>query len=457
MINWNKFFTFPEHSKDNSQQLVTEGNHGFSVGHSLPSLFQVIGSEVLIAAHNSTCHEVETSPQRLRALLADSTSSIPGTRLSDRRVNTCIGSQFPSVLKPAYILDCSQKMSRGDITDSFDGFEEFQVVFLVLLDFLDELPGNFLELLVEEPEHLHFMFDDQGIVGGGGTDGISGKFQELFSTERWFSSSCFELSEDGLHSAWGGLENRMGSGKFFKYREQEIGEDVAVSHQFREDHHQMLFELGLGSGNLLSEAFPHPGQGSQVIQLVRDEVRNRFQVFEQKPGDGEGINAVSFGIAQSDALRELFDEGWVDECHRVLVGNQEGQEVKVVTPSRLHTNQGVGIRANKLAEGSESFQVHIQLTFTEHLQRSINDYIVEPVPGNINAYEILPGVFVHGQTSQKLFLVFRPKSCLPLDSGLLAKSTNRDFRDGEQTPLEALRLRIAMVLCPCLSLYHNYS
>jgi hypothetical protein len=54
-------------------------------------------------------------------------------------------------------------------------------------------------------------------------------------------------------------------------------------------------------------------------------------------------------------------------------------------------------------------------------------------------------------------LVFRPKSYLPLDSGLVAKSTNRDFRDGEQTPLEALRLRIAVVLCPCLSLYHNYS
>jgi hypothetical protein len=54
-------------------------------------------------------------------------------------------------------------------------------------------------------------------------------------------------------------------------------------------------------------------------------------------------------------------------------------------------------------------------------------------------------------------LFWSPKSCLPLDSGLLAKSTNRDFRDGEQTPFEALRLRRAMVLCPCLNLYHNYS
>jgi len=457
MINWNKFFTFLEHGKDDSQQLVTESNHGFPMRHSFAFLFQVIGSEVLVAAHHPTCHEIETSPQRLRTPLADSTSNIQGTRLLYGRVNICISSKFSSVFKPAYVLDCSQKMGRGDITDSFDRFEKLQVIFLVLLDFLDELAGDFLELLVEELEQLHFMLDDQGIVGSGGADGISGKFQELFSTEGRFSPSCFELLEDSFYSAWGSFENRMGSGKFFKQGEEKVGEDVVAAYQFREDHHQMLFELGLSSGNLLREALPHPGQGSQVIQFIGDKAVDLFQVFKQKPGNGESMKVISFGLAEGDALGELFDERWVDECHWVLVGNQEGQEVNMVTASRRKTNQGVGIRVNELTESGETFRVHMQLTFTEYLQRSIDDYIVKLILGNVNTHEILPEVFVHGKPHHSYFLFWSPKSYLPLDSGLLAKSTNRDFRDGEQTPFEALRLRIAMVLCPCLSLYHNYS
>jgi hypothetical protein len=58
---------------------------------------------------------------------------------------------------------------------------------------------------------------------------------------------------------------------------------------------------------------------------------------------------------------------------------------------------------------------------------------------------------------------------LPFDSGFEAKSTNRDFWDGGQTPFEALKLRKYVVLCPLLFLnlviyfsnikykYHNNS
>jgi len=56
-----------------------------------------------------------------------------------------------------------------------------------------------------------------------------------------------------------------------------------------------------------------------------------------------------------------------------------------------------------------------------------------------------------------LFNLIIPKSNLPVNSGFEAKSTNRDLGDWGQTPMEALKLRKNVVLCPQNVLKSNIS
>ena len=63
-------------------------------------------------------------------------------------------------------------------------------------------------------------------------------------------------------------------------------------------------------------------------------------------------------------------------------------------------------------------------------------------------------IIFHVKPRSIIFL--SPKSYLLFDSGVTAKSTNRDFWDGGQTPDEAQRLRKNVVLCPLpFLLYSN--
>ena len=127
----------------------------------------------------------------------------------------------------------------------------------------------------------------------------------------------------------------------------------------------------------------------------------------------------------------------------------------------------VGVRFESFVEIIKSLCIHIKLTFTDNVHRAVNNRIIKLILRNINPDKVCKRFVFHVKPHLLYFL--SPKSYLPFDSGFEAKSTNRDFWDGGQTPFEALKLRKYVVLCPLLFLnlviyfsnikykYHNNS
>ena len=125
MIRHNKPLSFFEQRKNNSQKLITESNHCFSVLHSLTSFFHVVSSKMIVMYHDSSGHQVKITPERSGSLFTDSTMPVQASSgLSNRRVSTRKSNETAFCFESIDASDFSNKVGSCNITNTFNGTDK---------------------------------------------------------------------------------------------------------------------------------------------------------------------------------------------------------------------------------------------------------------------------------------------------------------------------------------------
>ncbi len=118
----------------------------------------------------------------------------------------------------------------------------------------------------------------------------------------------------------------------------------------------------------------------------------------------------------------------------------------MIDTGRLKSDNRIVKMFNKSEKRVKALSIHREIAFINQGKRRINNGEIKLIFGNINTDKKVRRKVLH-ITPHKSYLGC-PESGLLIDSGFQAKSTDRDLRDGGQTPFEALRLRKNGVLCP---------
>ena len=159
MLRHNKFFLIFKQSKKNSQEIVAKSYHSFSVLHSLGSFFQVIGSEIFIASHDSVCHQIKISAQRTGSFFTDSAMLMQAVpRLLYRRISSNISNQFAFTFKSINSPDLSKKVRCCSITDTF--VENIHIILAGFTNSINKAIRQLIHFLHQKQQHFHVMLDN---------------------------------------------------------------------------------------------------------------------------------------------------------------------------------------------------------------------------------------------------------------------------------------------------------
>ena len=97
----------------NPYKLVHKSNNGFSMLHTLLPFLQVVAFEILIRPNSSHSHNIEGSPQRLRAFFTDSAFFVyTASGLGNGWVCTNVGNELLFVFKPLYVSNLGNKIEK---------------------------------------------------------------------------------------------------------------------------------------------------------------------------------------------------------------------------------------------------------------------------------------------------------------------------------------------------------
>ena len=110
------------------------------------------------------------------------------------------------------------------------------------------------------------------------------------------------------------------------------------------------------------------------------------------------------------------------------------------------SDKRVGISFENFVKEIKTIGIHVKITFIDKFHGIIKDSIIKLIFGNINTDEKVKRIGFHEKLLLILFLC--PKLNLPFNRDFGVKSTNRNFWDGGQTPIEAFMLIKNAVLCP---------
>ena len=429
-------------------KLVHKGNNGLPVLHTLLSFLQVVVFEVLIRPDSSHSHDIEGSPQRLRALFADYASSVyAAARLGNGWVSANIGNELLFVFKPVNISDLGNKVRGSYIAYAFYRGENINIIFLALVYLVNKLLLYFFNLLKKKQQVLNIILNKGFIFKRGMPYGVFGKLFNILMGD--INSSAGILMFEYfvyLHIACTVyfLSRRIA----FEKIENCKSKDIVVSLKLRKGDIDMLLELGLGLCNILGYRLSKSCYWNNTVHIVKHKIMNILPVFTYKKSNNIGINLIGFGFSQRNRRGESLNKRGVDKGNLPLERKKKANEIDMKASCGFTGYYALLILISYLFELIKTNSIHRKLSAFYLLAFLINNRVVERTLGNINTDKV-----THLRI-YLLLLICVPLSCLPFDSGFKAKSTNRDLKGLRLTPYEALKLRKNEVF-QSLGVYHD--
>jgi len=351
-----------QHSENSSNKLMSSSHYSLSEGQTFLFSFKEISLKEGIYSDDIYSHKVDYSSQMFVASFRDSAFALKLTRLMNRRVNTCKGNEI--LIRPEIvdIANFSKEGSGSSRINTINGSNDLKFFEHHRLTKRGEDLCNLIQSFHKMKESRDFFWEDEFLSytersnrGLSSTDNVIVGDRELSATTGHLKgiSNGFRFSSFNNSCGW----------EFFEEVEHGMGEDITDRFQFREGRLKDSLNLIFSGSNQMTEGFSFSGNISEVFGVLRDrELGDRVFVDKEELSNSKGIFFICLSFSQGE-LKEVGNKQRVYNHSTDIFRSKKGEEIDVITSSRLHGDNNCGevitIGGDSLKQFREALRVHI--------------------------------------------------------------------------------------------------
>ena len=441
-------FSSRQEGEDDLRELVHYGDHSLPVAETLRSLLVIVGTEKGRIYDGFLSHDVDIFSEASISMLGDMATAMAFSRLVDGRIGAHVCDELLVGGESGDVLNFGHEMGCCNLPDSWDGLEDFHLLFMYcLLMRYKSLCESFVPLL-KVKYLLGAVLHKVGVSrysyasGGIAPDVLygDGEIAALLLHE----GTCKLSVISGENLIWRGEGGEKGEHGGCKY---------INSKDFRPGEGKIALELCLRLGDVLSNFLSSSCDVSHLIIHGALLPTESIVIGKAVSCNTEGISTVGLGISERRGLHIVPDHHRVLDTDAEAFADEEMAEVLMVASCGFHDEHSV-IR-DCAEKRVEPIKVHLAAAFGKTCSVSADDSIVELPACNVDACDI-----VHGFTSR----VMKDGSPHPISRVNEALRLNQPIgieRELRQTPLEALGLgdmsssvpSIISFITPCYGIY----